>query len=100
MPGPDQLKLTLAEVAEAESDTDVVVQVKVPPVASTPGPCNGASTGAMKSTMVALADCDSFVTGMILLKLAHGSRVPTIAEKSKAASRNARLSYVVPPNAP
>jgi hypothetical protein len=100
IPGPDHVNPAPAAAVDAESVTDVVVQVRVPPVAPTGGPCSGTSTGVMKSTMVALGDCDSFVTGMILLKAAHGSNCPTIAEKSRAASINARLSYVVPPNAP
>ena len=36
MPGPDQLKL-VPEVVAPESETDVVVQVNVPPVALAPG---------------------------------------------------------------
>jgi hypothetical protein len=45
IPGPDQLKL-VPEVVDAESVADVVVQVRVPPVALAPGAAISAFTRA------------------------------------------------------
>ena len=44
MPGPDQLKLKLGLPELAESTTDVVVHVSVPPVALAPGGEQGSPT--------------------------------------------------------
>jgi hypothetical protein len=55
MPGPDQLKLVPVVVAP-ESETDVVVQVKVPPVALAPGGVTVAFTRADAELVQPLAE--------------------------------------------
>ena len=61
MPGPDQLKPD--PVADpAESTTDVVVQVNVPPVALAPGGGSmGNAMGPAKSCRLLVNDCDARV---------------------------------------
>ena len=59
MPGPAQLK-PVPVVVDAERTTDVVVHVKVPPVALAPGPgCNGNAIGPAKSCRLLVNDCDA-----------------------------------------
>src|ERR1041384_5525830 len=52
IPGPDHVKPAPSAELDAESVTDVVVQVNVPPVVPMGGPCNGTSTGARKPPLV------------------------------------------------
>ena len=55
IPGPAQLKLVPVVVAP-ESETDVVVQVKVPPVALAPGGVVFAHTSAVAELVQPLAE--------------------------------------------
>src|ERR1044072_452366 len=55
IPGPDQLKL-VPEVVAPESETDVVVQVNVPPVALAPGAVMFWSTRAVAVLVQPLAE--------------------------------------------
>jgi hypothetical protein len=66
IPGPDQLKL-VPVVVPAESETDVVVQVNVPPVALAPGGVMFASTRADAELVQPFAE---FVTVTVYVPVA------------------------------